>query len=58
MNEIKKLPKQMLDIGIASIFVGASSNIVQGSSLSTPVKMGATGLLGAGLLKKSSELLK
>ena len=57
-ENIKKLPGQMLDLTKASIFGSIGAGIIGGSSLPSPIKLGAQGLIGVGLLKGASNLFK
>lgn len=53
----KNIGKDLLDIGVGAVFGGVSIGIIEASPLPGTIKTGAGGLIGAGLLKKTSKKL-
>lgn len=53
----KNVGKDLLDIGIGAAFGGMSIGIIEASPLPGSIKTGAGGLIGAGLIKKTSKKL-
>jgi len=51
----KKIGKELLDIGISSIFLGTGLSIIEGSPLPGNIKTGAEGLLVLGFAKGISK---
>jgi len=58
VKNVNSLPKDMLEIGVGSIFAGMSAGILEQSSLPTPIKQGTGGLIGVGLIAHTGKKIQ
>lgn len=54
----KDLPRKFIDITTATVIAGPTIGIIGGSNLPTPIKSGASALVGVGLVKGTARLFK
>ena len=57
MGNKKNIGMDLLDVGVGSIFAGQSIGLIEASNLPAPIKTGTGGVIGAGLVKKTSKKL-